>query len=105
MPDPPRPLDSAEPDTEATIAYRGPSFSRAKPKNRVRVEQAAAGGRLRVLLESEATQIEPGAVRLRCGDREAALANDVVIVCAGGVVPNAFLASIGVAVETKRGTR
>ena len=89
----------------ATLAYRGASFSRAKPKNRAKVEAAAAAGRLRVLLESEATRIEPAAVRLRCGDREASLANDAVIVCAGGVVPNAFLASIGVAVETKRGTR
>ena len=44
-------------------------------------------------------------MRLRRGDREASLANDVVIVCAGGIVPNAFLASIGVAVETKHGTR
>ena len=91
--------------TEATLAYRGPSFSRAKPKNRTRVEAAAAAGRLRVLLESEATRIEPAAVHLRCGEREARLANDAVIVCAGGILPDAFLASIGVAVETKRGTR
>ena len=96
---------AAEPDSAATLAYRGPSFSRAKPKNRAKVEAAAAAGRLRVLLESEPTRIETSAVRLRCGDREASLANDAVIVCAGGVVPNAFLASIGVAVETKRGTR
>ena len=96
---------AAEPDTEATLAYRGASFSRAKPKNRARIEEAAAKGRLRVLLEAEPTRIEPGAVRLRRGDREASLANDAVIVCAGGIVPDAFLASIGVAVETKRGTR
>jgi ferredoxin len=31
-----------EPDTEATLACQGPSFSRAKPKNRLRVEEAAA---------------------------------------------------------------
>ncbi|HEY8154307.1 MAG TPA: NAD(P)-binding domain-containing protein [Myxococcota bacterium] len=96
---------AAEPEAKATLAYRGDSFSRAKPKNRTKVEAAVAAGRLRVLLGSEATRIEPEAVRLRCGDREASLANDAVIVCAGGIVPNAFLASIGVAVETKRGTR
>jgi hypothetical protein len=44
-------------------------------------------------------------VHLRCGGRETSLANDAVIVCAGGIVPGAFLASIGVAVATKRGTR
>jgi thioredoxin reductase len=96
---------AAEPGTEATLAYRGASFSRAKPKNRERVEKAVAAGRLRLLLECEATRIEAAAVRLRRRDREASLANDAVIVCAGGIVPNAFLASIGVAVETKRGSR
>ena len=97
---------SAEPGTEATLAYRGARPSRAPSRRTARgSKQAAAAGRLRVLLESEATRIEPAAVRLRRGDREASLANDAVIVCAGGIVPDAFLASIGVAVETKRGTR
>jgi thioredoxin reductase len=96
---------SEEPDTEATLAYRGPSFSRAKPKNRARVEEAAEAGRLKVHLETEPTQIEPAVVRLRRGGAETSLGNDAVIVCAGGIVPDAFLASIGVKVETKRGTR
>jgi len=30
--------------------------------------------------------------------------NDAVIVCAGGILPTAFLNSIGVKVETKYGT-
>jgi thioredoxin reductase len=96
---------SAQPGAETTLAYRGASFSRAKPKNRAKVEQAVAAGRLRLLMEAEPTRIEAAAVRLRRGEREGSLANDAVIVCAGGVLPNAFLASIGVAVETKRGTR
>jgi thioredoxin reductase/ferredoxin len=96
---------SAQPGAEITLAYRGASFSRAKPKNRAKVEQASASGRLRLLMEAEPTRIEVAAVRLRRGEREGSLPNDAVIVCAGGVLPNAFLASIGVAVETKRGTR
>jgi thioredoxin reductase/Pyruvate/2-oxoacid:ferredoxin oxidoreductase delta subunit len=95
---------AAEPGTQVALAYRGDSFSRAKPKNRARVEAAAAAGRLQLLLETEATRIELAAVRLRRGDRELSLANDAVIVCAGGVLPSAFLAKIGVAVDTKYGT-
>jgi thioredoxin reductase/ferredoxin len=94
-----------EPGTEATLSYRGAAFSRAKPKNRERVDAAARTGRLRLLLGSEATRIEPEVVRLRWKEREAELANDAVLVCAGGVVPTALLEAIGVAVETKRGTR
>jgi len=89
---------------EATLCYRGSSFSRAKPKNRSRVEEIASAGRLRVLLGSEVTGIERSAVQLRSGKRELSLANDAVIVCAGGVLPTALLQSVGVAVETKYGT-
>lgn len=95
---------AAEEGTEATLSYRGDSFSRAKPANRLRVEKSAAAGRLVVLLESEVTAIEPDAVRLRQRGRDVSLANDDVIVCAGGILPTAFLTSIGVAVETKYGT-
>jgi hypothetical protein len=35
---------------------------------------------------------------------EAQLANDAVIVCAGGILPSAFLESVGIAVETRYGT-
>jgi thioredoxin reductase/NAD-dependent dihydropyrimidine dehydrogenase PreA subunit len=94
-----------EPDVEVTLAYRGAAFSRAKPKNRSQIEHAAAAGRLRVLLGAELDRVEAAAVRLRHNEREQSLANDAVIVCAGGVLPSAFLASIGVAIETKHGTR
>jgi len=90
--------------TEATISYRGSSFSRAKHKNRARVEEIAAAGRLRLLLGSEITGIESGTVHLRRSEREVSLPNDAVIVCAGGVLPTALLQAIGVAVETKYGT-
>ena len=38
------------------------------------------------------------------GGRQLTLANDSVIVCAGGVLPTPFLERIGVRVETKYGT-
>ena len=38
------------------------------------------------------------------GKRELTLRNDAIIVNAGGVLPNDFLRSIGVEVETKYGT-
>jgi len=93
-----------EPGTEPTLAYRGDSFARARPQNRARIDAAAKQGRLRLLLETEVAGIARAAVQLRRKRSEASLANDAVIVCAGGILPTTWLQSIGVAVETKFGT-
>ncbi len=37
-------------------------------------------------------------------ERELAIPNDAVIVCAGGILPTPFLKEIGIEVETKYGT-
>jgi thioredoxin reductase/ferredoxin len=93
-----------EPDVVAALSYRGAAFTRAKPKNRERVAAAARAGRLRLLLGSEVKRIEDASVVLETKDGPLELANDAVIVCAGGILPTAFLESIGVAIETKHGT-
>ncbi len=95
---------SEQPGTTVHLSYRSEAFGRAKPKNRQRVDAAAAAGRLGVLLRSNVLEIRPDRVRLEQGGRPLDLANDAVIVCAGGILPTGFLKSIGVAVETKYGT-
>jgi thioredoxin reductase (NADPH) len=90
--------------TQVTLSYRGDAFGRAKPKNRDRAQHAAEAGRLTVLLQSELSHITPDSVRLQHEGRPLELANDAVIVCAGGIPPTGFLRSIGVEVETKHGT-
>lgn len=91
-------------DTAVTLSYRGEAFQRAKQKNRQRVDAASAGGRLKVLLNSQVREIHPDAVLLKESGRELKLGNDAVIVSAGGILPNDFLRSIGIHVETKYGT-
>ncbi|MCC6631779.1 MAG: NAD(P)-binding domain-containing protein [Gammaproteobacteria bacterium] len=93
------------PETQVTLSYRGDGFSRAKAKNRDRLQQATASGRLRQLLKSNVLRIEPDAVVMDCGGgNQERLPNDAVIVSAGGVLPTAFLETIGINVETKHGT-
>ena len=87
-----------------TLSYRGEAFQRAKQRNRQRVEEASAIGRLKVLLNSAIQEIRPEAVVLKQAQKVVALPNDTVIVSAGGVLPNDFLRSIGIEVETKYGT-
>ncbi len=85
------------------LSYRGDAFQRARRKNRTRVEAAAASGRLRVMLRSEVQQILDTAVRLNSPDGPVEIPNDQVIVCAGGILPNDFLRSLGIASTTKFG--
>lgn len=89
---------------KVTLSYRGSAFQRAKPRNRQRVAEAVQAGRLDVVLESEVKRIEADTVLLTQRDRILRVANDAVIVNAGGVLPNDFLKSVGIAVETKYGT-
>jgi thioredoxin reductase (NADPH) len=91
-------------DTAVILSYRGEAFQRAKQKNRQRVDAASASGRLNVLLNSQIREIRPDDVLLKHSGQELKVANDAVIVSAGGILPNDFLRSIGIVVETKYGT-
>lgn len=91
-------------DTQVTLSYRGEAFSRAKPRNRERVQQARARGALDLRLSSQIAEIHPDLVILEQGGRAFELRNEAIIVNAGGVLPNEFLRATGVQVETKYGT-
>jgi thioredoxin reductase/ferredoxin len=90
--------------SRVTLSYRGEAFSRAKPKNRERIAAAERSGRLEVILRSEVQRIEPRRVVLAVDGRDREIANDAVIISAGGVLPSDFLRGIGVDMETKYGT-
>jgi thioredoxin reductase (NADPH) len=91
-------------DTTVILSYRGEAFQRAKQKNRQRVDVASAKGQLKVLLNSQIREIRPDEVLMKQSGQELKVANDAVIVSAGGILPNDFLKSIGITVETKYGT-
>jgi thioredoxin reductase/Pyruvate/2-oxoacid:ferredoxin oxidoreductase delta subunit len=91
-------------DTSVTLSYRSEAFSRVKQKNRERLQQAEAAGRLKVLMSSNVAEIGTDSVALDKGGKKLKLKNDAVIVCAGGVLPTPFLKEIGVQVDTKYGT-
>lgn len=90
-----------QPATRVTLSYRGAAFSRAKPQNR----EALAAGRenLDVVLGSEVERIDEQSLRINVSGESRELANDAVIVCAGGVLPMGMLRDVGVMVETKFG--
>jgi thioredoxin reductase/Pyruvate/2-oxoacid:ferredoxin oxidoreductase delta subunit len=90
--------------TTVTLSYRSQAFSRVKEKNRQRLAQCQHAGRLTVLLQSTVQRIEPQQVHLQTATGEDTLPNDVVIVCAGGLLPTPLLQALGIHMETKYGT-
>lgn len=93
-----------QPDTKVSISYRSEAFSRAKPKNRTRVANLNAAGKLDILLSSNVKQIHENSVELEHDGNIVTIDNDAVIICAGGVLPTPFLKKTGIEVETKYGT-
>ncbi len=91
-------------DTQVVLSYRGDAFQRAKARNRERVEQAKANGRLKILLGSQIREIRPDDVLLQQSGQNMKFDNHAVIVNAGGILPNDFLRAVGIEVETKYGT-
>ena len=90
--------------TAVTLAYRRGVFDRAQAQNRRKVADAADADRLDILMNAEVRTIHDDLVDIELGGEPVRLRNDSVIVCAGGNTPNAFLASMGIHVETKYGT-
>jgi thioredoxin reductase/ferredoxin len=93
-----------QPGTSVTLSHRSDSFSRAKAKNRERVKAAETSGQLNVVLQSSVKRIGRDDVEIEQQGRQMRIKNDAVIVCAGGILPTAFLKSVGIEVETKFGT-
>jgi len=95
---------AAQPGSAVTLSYRSEAFSRAKEKNRQKVDRAVSDGSLRVLFSSNVVAIDESEVELEQEGKVLRLRNDAVIVSAGGVLPTPFLQKIGIQVETKYGT-
>lgn len=103
-------------NTQVTISYRKDNFARAKQKNRERVENLKLKKKLTVLFSSQVKKIDKDTVQICINTNTDSgygtsidtdlikIANQAVIVCAGGILPTALLKAIGVTVETKYGT-
>lgn len=93
-----------EPGTTVTLSYRSGAFSRAKKKNRKKVDDAAKSGKINLLLSSNVIEFTADSVTIDCGDETITIPNNAAIICAGGILPTGFLKETGIDVETKHGT-
>jgi len=97
-----------EPGAQVLLSYRSGAFTRAKRKNREKIERLVEEQVLRVEMNSQVTEIRKDSLVLVC-ERDGTQAsevvgNDAVIICVGGILPTGFLKEVGISVETKYGT-
>lgn len=90
--------------TTVTLSYRSEAFSRAKLKNRERVERMSRQKQLQVMLSSKVRSISADSAEIEWNGTRQVIRNDAVIICAGGILPTEFLKSAGIEMETKYGT-
>ncbi|HMU61380.1 MAG TPA: NAD(P)-binding domain-containing protein, partial [Gemmatimonadales bacterium] len=82
---------------QVTLSYRKAEFSRIKERNAQKLQEAIKGKKIRVLFESQPTEVREKSVLIAVGDSVTELQNDWMWVFAGGEPPNAFLKKVGVA--------
>jgi len=93
-----------EEGTTVSLSYRSAAFSRAKDKNRKKIDDYAANNKMNVYMTSTVKNIEEKTVTLEHEGKTIEIPNDAIIVCAGGILPTGFLKDIGIEVDTKFGT-
>lgn len=95
----------ADENNFVTISYRGDSFARLKPKNLERITNASKSGKVKVLLNSEVSEILDNSVilRMKNSTEPFVIENDLVFIFAGGILPTKFLEEIGIRITKKFG--
>jgi thioredoxin reductase/Pyruvate/2-oxoacid:ferredoxin oxidoreductase delta subunit len=94
---------ATESSAEVAISYRSAEFGRCREANPARLAGLVAQGKVRALMSSQVTAIEPDAVRLEVGGRAERLPNDFVVVNVGGELPVEFLQKAGVSMRRYHG--
>lgn len=87
---------SLAPVAQVILSYRGKQLSRCKAKNRQQLDELETGGRIRVIFNSNITEIAEGQVTLKVGTEDERLQNDHVFICIGGDAPVKWLEKLGV---------
>jgi thioredoxin reductase/NAD-dependent dihydropyrimidine dehydrogenase PreA subunit len=90
---------------KVTLVYRSESFSRIKPMNNTRINDAIANGKIDVRFNTNPTSIETGEVVLfeAKENKEIKIKNDIVYIFAGGELPTDFLQKAGILITKKFG--
>ena len=92
-----------QPGNNVILSYRGESFSRIKPMNKQRLDEAVSKKLIKVMFNSNLKEIREKDVKITVGEELKVFPNDYIYIFAGGELPNEFLTKIGIQIEKKFG--
>jgi len=92
-------------NNKVTLSYRSEAFSRIKPMNSTRINDAIEKGLIEVKFNSNVISIEKEEIILSAGKEteNIKLKNDLVYIFAGGELPTQFLEKAGITITKKFG--
>ncbi len=90
-------------ENEAILSYRKDQFSRLKPKNKEKINQAIEEGSVKVIFNSNVVSIHDNNILLKIDDETKQMDNDLVYIFAGGELPTSFLQKAGIEVKKRFG--
>ena len=88
-------------DNEVILSYRKDQFSRLKPKNKEKINEAINDHSINVMFNSSMASINDYSVQMNVNETSVEIENDLVYIFAGGELPTTFLQKSGVEI-TKR---
>ncbi len=90
-------------ENKVILSYRKDKFSRLKPKNREKIEDAIADNSIDVVYNSNLVSINAKSILLKTGSGEIEIENDQVYIFAGGELPTSFLQNVGIEITKRHG--
>lgn len=92
-------------NNRTTLSYRKDKFSRLKPKNRDRINEAIENNSVEVIFNSNVVSINENEVLLKIdsNNHTKIIENDLVYIFAGGELPTSFLQKAGVEISKRFG--
>ncbi len=95
----------ADESNKVSLSYRGENFARLKPLNYERINHYIKRKKINVIYNSTVKEIFDDFVELQVGleQKLVKIKNDLVYVFIGGILPTAFLESIGIKITKKYG--
>lgn len=95
----------ADEGNSVALSYRSDKFSRLKPRNLENIDKAISQNKVKVFYNSNVKEIlnDKVVLVLNENNEEKVIANDLVYIFAGGVLPTKFLENIGILITKKFG--
>ena len=90
-------------DNVVSISYRSDKFSRLKPKNLEKINEAVSDRKIKIFYNSTLKEIKDKSVILQVEENQKEIDNNLVYIFAGGELPTKFLEKIGIKIEKKFG--